>query len=313
MCVNNNWMNLHVEFTPLWFTFYAVQVIGALMYLGVLALAIYVLVVSALGAQKNKVAIFSAVLVAMFASLRFLHCFLHIIRVYVAIPDLLKHLLFILPIGLCFVVFTFVIHVWHSFVSNATHLTIARPHRQAFIVVLIFNAMVGVAIFTDFITYGVFSSMDRLDYQNRAVGASNIILSSVFLALTLFYVYYGARLLYILRRSMHHLKLTLFRIVSITVVGSLFFVLFAIIAAIEGLYYLIKGNFFYVYCIQDMYCEYVAEWYLELIYIVLQAVPPAMVMLLFAKVPRRPKRVENVFCEPSHGKGTHDSYHTAYE
>ncbi|KAG9394943.1 hypothetical protein J8273_0151 [Carpediemonas membranifera] len=275
--------------------------IGSLLYLMVCASAIYVFAsqFASKGRKPSLVPLLTSGCVFFFALLRFINSFLHCVRFYQPIPNVLKHLLFIIPICLLFVAYSLVIHVWHSFLYNTIHLTLAKSHKMALVLNIAFNVVIIGLLIADTVAYLITSyGMDRMDYQLRCVGASNILTAAVYYTMTIVYLFYGVRLLLILRRSVANLRMVVFRIALITGAGSTFFVMFATFMLTEGSYLLYTGRFYYTYCVVYWsYCEYVTYWYLELLYIVLQIIPAAMILMLFVKTPKPIVRMKDIIVQ----------------
>ncbi|KAG9392834.1 hypothetical protein J8273_5767 [Carpediemonas membranifera] len=281
----------HLEWSFVFWSFFSVMTIGSMMYAALLIAAVVVFCSHAWqfvrGRKPPFIPLLASSCVAIFALCRFVNSFLHVIRLYVPLFNFVKHLLFVVPIGLLFFAFSLVIHVWHSFLYNTTHLTLTKSHHTVLVLNILFNIAIFILLLADTVLYLITSyGMDRMDYQLRCVGASNILTAVVYYAMTIFYLFYGVRLLFILRKSISNLRMVVFRIALLTVVGSTFFVMFATFMLVEGCYLLYTGRFYYTYCVVYWsYCEYVTYWYLELLYIVLQITPAAMVLMLFAKRP----------------------------
>lgn len=183
-----------------------------------------------------------------FAFLRSIDTIYHVGGWYVDwCPDLLKHLLFELP--LCFLFSSYILTVgnWHSILVQFAGRARTSP---VIAIVSVFNVVVWstMIVLTCFVRL---SEDDRL----RWIGINNLVLSLEFVFALVYFVILGAAFLVVLRRQESMFSLarpTSYRPLSIkiavlTLCSSLCFLAFIILFSYEGVYMINHGFFFLLF------------------------------------------------------------------
>eukprot|EP00771_Trimastix_marina_P001458 gnl/Trimastix_PCT/2531.p1 GENE.gnl/Trimastix_PCT/2531~~gnl/Trimastix_PCT/2531.p1 ORF type:complete len:339 (+),score=37.75 gnl/Trimastix_PCT/2531:77-1093(+) len=268
--------------------YFAYTIVSFVIYFSILLICLISTIVFFCGSKTREATQKQAILyrffslgrIALFALLRCIDSLLHIGGWYISSPDLLRHLLFILPLTCLFSAYFSTVISWHSIVLQLKG-DICKKRSSLMVTEIIFNIAVLALTATSIILHQTILDSNRL----RVIGATNLALCLLSLIALVYYIVTASAFLVLLHRHQRNFthmvgkyRPLFVKILFVSVCSSLGFLAFTALFTYEGIHLVIHG-FFLVF--QHGYTTTPALLFTHLIATIL---PPCALMVCYTRI-----------------------------